>query len=104
MHLFTASKANLFAGPMTPAASGNSETAVAAVATTSSGRTLAAAASSSATQYSCEYGSTKYYLLCGLGGILSCGITHTAVTPLDLVKCRLQVSKSSKPSTSLLAY
>ena len=26
-----------------------------------------------------------------MGGILSCGITHTAVVPLDLVKCRLQV-------------
>jgi hypothetical protein len=24
------------------------------------------------------------------GGILSCGLTHTAVTPLDVVKCRLQ--------------
>jgi len=24
---------------------------------------------------------------------LSCGLTHTAVTPLDLVKCRLQVNK-----------
>lgn len=41
--------------------------------------------------YSCEYGSNKYYALCGLGGILSCGITHTAVVPLDLVKCRIQV-------------
>ncbi len=33
----------------------------------------------------------KYYALCGFGGILSCGITHTAVVPLDLVKCRIQV-------------
>ncbi|KAF6197894.1 hypothetical protein GE061_007636 [Apolygus lucorum] len=40
---------------------------------------------------SCEFGSNKYFLLCGLGGILSCGITHTGVVPLDLVKCRLQV-------------
>jgi len=40
---------------------------------------------------SCEYGSGKYYALCGFGGILSCGITHTAVVPLDLVKCRIQV-------------
>lgn len=40
---------------------------------------------------SCEYGSMKYYALCGFGGILSCGITHTAVVPLDLVKCRIQV-------------
>jgi len=42
--------------------------------------------------YSCEFGSGKYYALCGLGGILSCGTTHTAVVPLDLVKCRLQVN------------
>jgi len=42
-------------------------------------------------QYSCEFGSGKYYALCGFGGILSCGLTHTAVVPLDLVKCRLQV-------------
>lgn len=40
---------------------------------------------------SCEFGSSKYYALCGFGGILSCGITHTAVVPLDLVKCRIQV-------------
>ena len=46
-----------------------------------------------AEEASCEIGSTKYYLLCGFGGLLSCGITHTAVTPLDLVKCRLQVNK-----------
>ncbi|KAH9389252.1 hypothetical protein TYRP_008610 [Tyrophagus putrescentiae] len=39
-----------------------------------------------------EFGSLKYYALCGLGGILSCGITHTALTPLDLVKCRIQVN------------
>jgi len=44
-------------------------------------------------EYSCEFGSTKYFALCAFGGVLSCGITHTAVTPLDLVKCRLQVDK-----------
>jgi len=26
-----------------------------------------------------------------LGGVLSCGLTHTAVVPLDIVKCRIQV-------------
>ena len=36
---------------------------------------------------------SRYFALCAFGGVLSCGITHTAVTPLDLVKCRLQVSK-----------
>lgn len=40
---------------------------------------------------SCEFGSQKYLILCGFGGILSCGTTHTAVVPLDLVKCRMQV-------------
>jgi len=38
-----------------------------------------------------EFASPKFYALCGLGGILSCGITHTAIVPLDLVKCRIQV-------------
>jgi len=51
------------------------------------------AAASAEPEYSCEFGSAKYFALCGFGGILSCGITHTAVTPLDLVKCRLQVNK-----------
>ncbi|MBN3315796.1 MPCP protein, partial [Atractosteus spatula] len=56
-------------------------------------RRLAAAAVSEGD--SCEFGSSKYFVLCGFGGILSCGTTHTAVVPLDLVKCRLQVSSLS---------
>merc|ERR1712212_323867 len=40
---------------------------------------------------SCEFGSSKYFAFCAFGGVLSCGITHTAVVPLDLVKCRIQV-------------
>lgn len=43
---------------------------------------------------SCEFGSNKFLMLCGIGGILSCGTTHTLVTPLDLVKCRLQIDKA----------
>lgn len=34
----------------------------------------------------------SYYLKCMIGGIFACGITHTAVTPLDVVKCRKQVN------------
>jgi len=34
----------------------------------------------------------NYYRKCMLGGILSCGLTHTLVCPLDIVKCRMQVS------------
>lgn len=56
------------------------------------GRSIAAAATESGD--SCEFGSTKYFLLCGIGGILSCGSTHTLLTPLDLVKCRLQVDQA----------
>ncbi|CCG25924.1 Pic2 protein [Candida orthopsilosis Co 90-125] len=33
----------------------------------------------------------EYYAACTLGGIIACGPTHSAVTPLDLVKCRRQV-------------
>lgn len=43
---------------------------------------------------SCEFGSAKYFALCGFGGVLSCGLTHTAVVPLDLVKCRIQVKET----------
>jgi solute carrier family 25 phosphate transporter 3 len=32
-----------------------------------------------------------YYAKCMMGGILSCGLTHTAVVPLDIIKCRRQV-------------
>jgi len=52
------------------------------------GRTIAAAA----TPDTVEFGSNKYYALCGLGGLLSCGLTHTGIVPLDLVKCRIQVN------------
>jgi len=34
----------------------------------------------------------SYYKKCMVGGILSCGITHALVCPLDIVKCRMQVS------------
>ncbi|KAK6606130.1 mitochondrial phosphate carrier protein 2 [Botrytis cinerea] len=47
-----------------------------------------------------ELYSGKYFAACGLGGIIACGPTHTAVTPLDLVKCRRQVD--SKLYTSNL--
>jgi solute carrier family 25 phosphate transporter 3 len=38
------------------------------------------------------FGSGKYYALCAFGGMLSCGLTHTAIVPLDLIKCRIQVN------------
>ena len=35
--------------------------------------------------------SPAYYAACTVGGTLCCGLTHMAVTPLDLVKCNMQV-------------
>ncbi|CEM39465.1 unnamed protein product [Vitrella brassicaformis CCMP3155] len=32
-----------------------------------------------------------YYGKCMIGGIMSCGFTHTAVVPLDVTKCKMQV-------------
>lgn len=29
----------------------------------------------------------KYYGKCMVGGMMACGLTHTAVVTLDLVKC-----------------
>lgn len=50
-----------------------------------------AAAAVPAKEGEVAYGSLEYYLKCAIGGALSCGLTHTAVVPLDLVKCRIQV-------------
>lgn len=35
--------------------------------------------------------SPAFYAACTAGGTLCCGLTHTALTPLDLVKCNMQV-------------
>lgn len=38
--------------------------------------------------------SAEYFKYCTLGGIFACGPTHASVTPLDLVKTRMQVNSS----------
>ena len=75
-------KANVFASPFigTPKTSSKRKTA------------FAAGDYGPAYTGSVAYGSLEYYLKCALGGALSCGPTHTAVVPLDLVKCRIQVN------------
>merc|ERR1712142_193797 len=79
--IVTACRSNLFGNPFFTNAKCESQV--------NPTRTIAAAAPKE--EYSCEFGSMKYYALCGFGGMLSCGLTHTAVVPLDLVKCRIQV-------------
>lgn len=39
----------------------------------------------------------EFYAACTLGGIVACGPTHSSVTPLDLIKCRLQVNPKLYP-------
>ena len=34
----------------------------------------------------------SYYSKCVMGGIMACGLTHAAITPLDVTKCNMQVS------------
>lgn len=34
----------------------------------------------------------SYYGKCMVAGVLSCGLTHTLITPLDVVKCNMQVT------------
>jgi len=34
----------------------------------------------------------SYYAKCLFGGVLACGLTHTAVCPLDVVKCNMQTN------------
>lgn len=36
--------------------------------------------------------SAGYYGLCTAGGMLSAGITHLAITPLDVLKVNMQVT------------
>lgn len=50
-----------------------------------------ASAKSQAATGKIEMFSGKYYAACVFGGLMACGATHWAVTPLDLVKCRRQV-------------
>lgn len=37
-----------------------------------------------------ELYSQDFYIACAAGGALSCGSTHTFVTPMDVVKCNMQ--------------
>ncbi|KAI3704468.1 hypothetical protein L1987_74688 [Smallanthus sonchifolius] len=50
----------------------------------------------------CEEYSPKYYGICAVGGMLSAGATHLAVTPLDVLKVNMQVNpvKYSSIATS----
>ncbi|KAJ1892076.1 Cu/Pi carrier, partial [Kickxella alabastrina] len=40
-----------------------------------------------------EVNSARYFYTCAAGGVFACGLTHYALTPLDMLKCRMQVNK-----------
>jgi solute carrier family 25 phosphate transporter 3 len=42
----------------------------------------------------------SYYIKCMIGGLLACGLTHTAIVPLDVAKCKKQID--SKFSTGMI--
>ena len=39
----------------------------------------------------CDELTPRYYALCAIGGMLSAGTTHLAITPLDVLKVNMQV-------------
>ncbi|KAM7251625.1 hypothetical protein ACFE04_023508 [Oxalis oulophora] len=47
-----------------------------------------------------ELYSPTFYAACTTGGILCCGPTHMAVTPLDVVKCNMQIDPAKYKSIS----
>lgn len=51
-----------------------------------------------------EMYSPQFYAACTVGGVLSCGLTHMAVTPLDLVKCNMQVRSWLITGVNILSY
>ena len=89
--LFELSKKNPFNNPLQPKATTERKLACASTKGNVLLGTVVGCILCYTDEYSCEFGSSKYYALCGFGGILSCGLTHTAVVPLDIVKCRVQV-------------
>ena len=44
--------------------------------------------------------SPEFYMTCALGGVVSCGATHTFVTPLDVVKCNMQTNPAKYKNIS----
>jgi hypothetical protein len=76
-----------------PAAGGVGGRTVATPSTAASGPAVWAMAPSEQSQGIKMY-SPAFYAACTAGGIASCGLTHMTVTPLDLVKCNMQVSVS----------
>ncbi|BFI41849.1 solute carrier family 25 (mitochondrial phosphate transporter), member 3 [Marchantia polymorpha subsp. ruderalis] len=44
--------------------------------------------------------SPEFYAASAVGGLLACGLTHAAMTPVDVIKCNMQISPSKYTSIS----
>nr|PNR51347.1 hypothetical protein PHYPA_010533 [Physcomitrium patens] len=44
--------------------------------------------------------SGEYYRACAVGGMMCCGLTHMGVTPIDVVKCNMQIAPEKYKSIS----
>jgi solute carrier family 25 phosphate transporter 3 len=94
--IFQIVKANPFRNPFSSIPSGSNDTqGLSSLKTPVPSRSIHFA--SAADPDEVPFGSTKYFMLCGLGGAISCGTTHTAIVSLDLVKCRMQVDSVKYP-------
>lgn len=84
----------LYGGASAPPASAAADSTplIARAAPTPRSRFVAASASEPIELYS-----PKFYGVCAVGGALCCGLTHTAVTPLDVVKCNMQTNPAKYP-------
>jgi solute carrier family 25 phosphate transporter 3 len=67
--------------------------------TKAAGALAAASRSTGGAAYSAggDVHDTVYYAKCMVAGAASCGITHTAIVPLDIVKCRMQTNPELYP-------
>ncbi|CAG7818161.1 unnamed protein product [Allacma fusca] len=88
-NIFQIVKANPFRNPFFSSGSNGNQSDIGTLKTPVPTRAIHFA--SAADPDEVPFGSMKYFLLCGLGGAISCGTTHTAIVSLDLMKCRMQV-------------
>lgn len=52
----------------------------------------------------CEEFTPRYYGLCAIGGMVSAGTTHLAITPFDVLKVNMQVNFQSCINCFIVPY
>ncbi|KAF3675184.1 Phosphate carrier protein, mitochondrial [Capsicum annuum] len=85
---------------VTTAMDGSSQPSISSSSSQMTERSFLIPAPKEGSGYKVEMYSPAFYAASTVGGILSCGLTHTAVTPLDLVKCNMQIDPAKYKSIS----